>query len=123
MVNADDGLGGAFSAVTLPASASSLAPTQYAFTITSPTAMTLVIGREYRVSIIASNIVGSVESNRIASVVANLPSAPGAGPAIVIPETGTEQIRVSFATFDNADVAQTGGSNILSYQLQRTGSL
>jgi len=75
----------------------------------------LVVGREYRVSIIASNVVGSVESNRIASVVANLPSAPGAGPAVVIPETGIEQIRVSFATFDNSNAAQTGGSNILSY--------
>ena len=44
-------------------------------------------------------------------------------PAIVKAETGIDRIRLNFAAFDEADAAQTGGSQILSYHLQRTEAL
>ena len=54
---------------------------------------------------------------------ANIPAAPAVAPAIVKAETGIDRIRLNFAAFDEADAAQTGGSQILSYHLQRTEAL
>lgn len=69
---------------------------------------------------LASNVVGTVQSNVVAAFVADLPGAPANSPVIVKAETGIDQIRVSFAAFDTDSAAATGGSPIISYQLQRT---
>jgi hypothetical protein len=122
-VLADDGLRGQLTAVTLPNSASELPPTQSTFEVASPASASFELGREYRFAIVASTVVGSLQSNVVAAVVADLPGAPVAGPTLVKAETGIDRIRLSFAAFDGTSASATGGSPILSYQLQRTPAL
>lgn len=53
---------------------------------------------------------------------ADLPAAPSAAPVVVKEETGIDHIRVTFSVFASANAA-TGGSTILSYNLQTTVEL
>lgn len=55
-------------------------------------------------------------------MVADLPAAPTAAPVVVKAETGIDHIRVDFSEFGTTD-AETGGSTILSYNLQTTVEL
>ena len=72
---------------------------------------------------VASNAVGVATSNVEAAYVADVPAAPSAGPAVVIAETTSTTIRLAFSALDANDPVQTGGSPILSYNLQRTPAL
>lgn len=120
---ADDGELGSLAEVTLSDSANSLSPTQFEFEVESPASTTLVVGRMYRFAIVALNAVGETTSNFATATISDLPAAPSAGPVMVLSDTSVDQIRVSFAAFDEADDAATGGSPIVSYHLQRTPSL
>jgi hypothetical protein len=73
--------------------------------------------------VVAYNAVGQVGSNVQAAYVADVPAAPAAGPSVVISETMSASIRLTFDALDATDAAQTGGSPILSYNLQRTPAL
>lgn len=100
-----------------------LAATIYSLEVSSPAVHTLVVGSEYRFAVVAVNDVGQVQSNIVAATVANLPAAPSTAPVVVLAETGIDHIRLDFAPLDGSDDAQTGGSAILSYHLQRTEAL
>lgn len=108
-VYADDGSNGALTTV-----GSALSGTQHSYDVESPTAHTLVIGSEHRFAIVATTHVGSVQSNIVSAVAANLPAMPAVGPTVVKSETDVTKIRASFSEFTSS-VSDTGGSLILSY--------
>jgi hypothetical protein len=116
-VYADDG-----SAGTLTAVGTALPGTQHAFDVASPTVHTLVLGAEHRLAVVATTHVGSVQSNVVSAIVADLPAMPAAGPVVVKAETDVTKIRASFSEFSSS-ASDTGGSLILSYQLQRTAAV
>jgi len=117
-VLADDGSAGALTAVGSP-----LPGTQFTFTVTSPAVHTLQLGKEHRFAIVATTHVGTVQSNVVSAIVADLPGKPAAGPVVVKSETDVTKIRASFSEFDGASAAATGGSLVLSYNLQRTDAV
>jgi len=122
-VLADDGLGAALTAVSLPGGAAQLPGTQFEFSVDSPADLTLVPGRSYRFAVVAYNAVGSQRSNVELVVAADVPAQPTAGPAMVLSETTAGQIRVALSPFAESDDDATGGSPIVSYHLQRTPAL
>lgn len=69
----------------------------------------------YRFKIIAKNHIGSIESNVVSALIADVPSQPLSAPSFIAEETTTDSIRVTIG-----EVTTTGGSDIISYQLQRT---
>ena len=66
---------------------------------------------------VAYNAVGQAASNVQAAYVADVPAAPVTGPSVVIAETTSSSIRLTFNALDAANSAQTGGSPTLSYNL------
>ena len=54
----------------------------------------LTLSSQYRFKITASNILGSVDSNIVSSIVADLPDTPVNAPSLKILETNTTSIRV-----------------------------
>jgi predicted phage tail protein len=69
----------------------------------------------YRFKIIAKNHIGSTESNVVSALIADVPAQPASAPGFVADETTSDSIRVTLQ-----EVTTTGGSDIISYQLQRT---
>jgi hypothetical protein len=72
----------------------------------------LVYSNEYRFKIIATNWIGSADSNIVKSIVADLPQTPLNAPTFEAIETNTTSIRVVMTT-----ITQDGGSPIISYHL------
>jgi len=99
-------LGGAF--ITL---ASSISSSQFKYTISTG----LTVGRPYRVKISATNNVGTTVGNLVSIIAANVPDTPTTGPYRELGESNATSIRLKYNI-----IAGTGGSDIISYQLQRT---
>ena len=120
-VQADDGSGGALA--DLSTGAKILTPTEFELEISGTTMHAMTLGSRYRFRIIATNAVGTVESNIVDAIVASLPAAPSGSPVLVLEGTDVSVIRVSLAALDHTDDAETGGTTIVSYHLQRTKAL
>ena len=114
-VKGDDGTGSALA--DLSGGAQVLSSSTFELVISSPAIHTLVVGTEYRFAVIATNPVGTVQSNVVDVIVANLPIAPTNGPQLVIDETQTDTIRVSLESLDHSLSSETGGTLITSYHL------
>ena len=56
----------------------------------------MVLGAEHRLAVVATTHVGSVQSNIVSAIAADLPAAPAAGPVVVKSETDVTKIRASF---------------------------
>ena len=91
----------------------------YAGDLTASTFSYEVVGldfsKEYRFMVKALNHEGIRQSNVVSALVADVPSTPINGPTFSISETDTDSIRVIMPS-----VSDDGGSQIISYHLQRT---
>jgi hypothetical protein len=83
----------------------------------------MTVGDRYRFQIIAENAVGTVTSNIVVAIVADLPIAPSVSPTLVLDGTDTDTVKVSLTALDHSDAAETGGTTIVSYHLQMTYAL
>jgi hypothetical protein len=70
----------------------------------------LTLSSEYRFKIVSTNHIGSVDSNILTSLVADLPTAPANAPGFISTETNTTSIRVVMDT-----ITADGGTPITSY--------
>lgn len=105
-VQRDNGQGGDF--ITL---AESISASQFRYTIGTG----LVVGKTYRVKISATNNVGTTVGNLVSIIAANIPDIPLQGPFRDIGESTSTSIRIKYD-----QIANSGGTPIISYQLQRT---
>ena len=71
----------------------------------------------YRFKVVVYNEIGPTASNIVSTVVADVPSTPSQAPSFNTEETTSDSIRVVMEK-----IADDGGSQILSYHLQRTES-
>lgn len=104
-VRVDDGALGSFTNF-----GASLSASTFTSTVTG-----LMYSSEYRFVVVASNHIGSCESNVVTAVVASLPSTPAIAPSLNFKFTTETSIRVVVN-----EVTADGGSPITNYQLQRT---
>lgn len=105
-IERDDGEGGPFTVLE-----SSLSSSQFRYYIQSG----LSVGKSYRVKVSATNNVGTSVGNLVSIIASNVPSTPTRGPYREIGESTSTSIRLKYD-----QIANTGGSNIISYHLQRT---
>ena len=103
VVEKDDGNLGDFA----PFTGSELTASTFQLEITG-----LMYSLEYRFRVVATNLVGSQESNIVKATIADVPSTPVTAPSFDAAETNATQIRVTMAkvTLDN-------GAPITSYHL------
>lgn len=80
----DDGAAGSFTQF-----GSDLTASEFTLDVTG-----LTLSSQYRFKIVASNIIGSIDSNIVSSIVADLPETPLNAPSLEILETNTTSIRV-----------------------------
>jgi hypothetical protein len=72
----------------------------------------LTLSSEYRFKVTVSNHIGSMDSNIVTSLVADLPETPENAPSFIATETNTTSIRVVMDT-----ITEDGGTPIISYHL------
>ena len=98
----DDGALGSFEEVD-----NTLGPSTFSYSVDS-----LLKSASYRFKVIVYNEIGRTDSNVVSSIVADVPDTPTEAPDFNIAETTIESIRIILA-----EVAESGGSQILSYNL------
>lgn len=107
----DDGAGGSFS--ELDPAAINNKPTLRTFVVSTFTSSDT--SKTYKFKIMASNLIGSVESPEVSFVLAAVPDKPTTAPTLNLAATSASRIGVDYAAFT---VAMNGGSAVLSYELQ-----